>query len=172
MTRYLLSTQLVLLAAFGFTIYATLVHSPVETGESAPGFTLTMDSGQTIGPRDFGGKLLVLNFWASWCAPCVREMPSLNQFAQATRDKGVVVAAVSIDGNEAAYRRYLKVLRPGFLTTRDGEARVSAAFGTFAWPETYVIDPSGRVRRKYIAERDWMDPQILSDIGQLAAQVR
>ncbi|MBY0506152.1 MAG: TlpA family protein disulfide reductase [Bryobacteraceae bacterium] len=172
MTRLILSAQLVLIATFGLLLRGTLRQVPVETGETAPAFALTMDSGATIGPRDFGGKLLVLNFWASWCPPCLREMPSLHRFAQAMRGEGVVVAAVSIDGNAEPYRRYLQKLRPAFLTARDAEARVSASFGTFAWPETYVIDGSGRVRRKYIAERDWMDPQILADIAGLARSVR
>lgn len=172
MTRLVLSAQAVLLATLALVLNGTLRQLPVEAGQCAPPFSLTMDSGATIEPRSFGGKLLVLNFWASWCAPCVREMPSLNRLAQAMRGQGVVVAAVSIDRHAQPYLRYLEQLRPSFLTTRDEEARVSASFGTFAWPETYVIDESGRVRRKYVAERDWMDPRILADFAELARNGR
>ena len=77
---------------------------------------------------------------------------------------GIVVVAVSVDKSEAAYKRFLQQVQPGFMTVRDPEADVPARFGTFKWPETYVIDQSGRVRQKYISNRNWMDPAVMSEI--------
>lgn len=142
----------------------------MEPGQTAPAFAFQTDDGRTVSRDEFGGKLLVINFWATWCAGCVREMPSLSRFAAEMRSEGIVVAAVSIDRNEQAYRRFLQQLRPSFRTSRDPEGDISASFGTFRIPETYVIDRSGRVRQKYIAERDWKDPIIISEIRSFLSQ--
>jgi thiol-disulfide isomerase/thioredoxin len=68
---------------------------------------------------NFGGKLLVLNFWATWCPPCVQETPSLSQFAATYANKGVVVLGVSVDKDEKAYRNFLQKFNPAFLYARD-----------------------------------------------------
>jgi thiol-disulfide isomerase/thioredoxin len=111
--------------------------------------------------HNFGGKLLILHFWASWCAPCIEETPSLNAFTQEFADKGVVVLGVSVDKDVSAYQRFLQQFRPTFLTARD--AQIHEDYGTFMYPETYFIDPNGRVLRKLdVAGINWMDPQLTS----------
>ena len=70
------------------------------------------ESGKQITRSDFGGKLLVLNFWATWCPPCIEEMPSLDQFAREMSNSGVVVLGVSIDTNENAYKHFVQQARP------------------------------------------------------------
>jgi thiol-disulfide isomerase/thioredoxin len=114
---------------------------------------------------NFGGKLLVLNFWASWCPPCVQETPSLSQFAQQFADKGVVVLAVSVDKDEKAYRAFLQRFRPSFLTARD--FKVHEDYGTFMYPETYFINPEGKVIRKIAEAADWSDPQLQQFVSSL-----
>ena len=119
-------------------------------GDKAPDFTITTDSGKQITRSDFGGRLLVLNFWATWCPPCVEEMPSLDEFQKRLAASGVVVLGVSVDTNEPPYRAFLQKARVSFLTARDPQASISAEYGTFKYPETYVIDSSGRVLQKHI----------------------
>ena len=162
--RVLLGVMAVLVVAFIFVTKDLFVQRVVEAGDKAPDFRVTTEDGKTITRDDFGGKVLVLNFWATWCPPCVEETPSLSEFARQTAKDGVVVLAVSIDKSEQAYRRFLQQVRPGFLTTRDPEADIPTRFGTFKWPETYVIDRQGRVRQKYISNRNWTDPAIMSEI--------
>jgi cytochrome c biogenesis protein CcmG/thiol:disulfide interchange protein DsbE len=141
------------------------IHQPlIEVGDKAPSFSFQTDDGQTINPAAPDGRLLILNFWASWCPPCIEEMPSLNRLASDLRKDGVVVAAVSIDHNAAAYTRFVQQMRPGFATYRDPEGDLAASFGTFRVPETYVIDASGRVLQKYISNRNWIAPEIVSEI--------
>jgi|SRR5579871_3763607 len=149
-----------------YVLYAALHQHVVVAGDSAPDFTITADNGRTVSVRNFGGKLLVLHFWASWCAPCVEETPSLSQFAQEYGPKGVVVLAVSVDRDQKAYERFLAQFHPAFLTARD--FTVHEDYGTFIYPETYIIDTSGRVLRKFdVAGINWMDSQMTSYINSL-----
>src|SRR5438046_2386979 len=138
--RILLGTLVVLFATFLFTIRHSFEPPVVKKGDTAPVFSVTTDSGKQISPSNFGGKLLVLNFWASWCAPCLEEMPSLEQFAKGMANSGVVVLGVSIDTNEKSYKRLLQQAQPSFETSRDPQADIATNFGTFKWPETYVIN--------------------------------
>src|SRR5215470_4888331 len=112
-----------------FAIYVGIHERIVAAGDSAPEFTITTDNGRTVSVPNFGGKLLVLNFWASWCPPCVEETPSLSRFAQQFADKGVVVLGVSVDKDEKAYRAFLDRFRPAFLTVR--EMKTHEDYGTF-----------------------------------------
>jgi peroxiredoxin len=162
--RILLAVMAVLVVAFIWVIKDLFVQRIVQAGDSAPDFRVTTENGRTITPDDFGGKLLVLNFWATWCPPCVEETPSLSQFTRQMAPHGVVVVGVSIDKNEQAYRRFLQEMQPAFLTARDAEADIPARYGTFKWPETYVIDGSGRVRLKYVGPRNWTDPALITEI--------
>src|SRR3954462_15883453 len=87
---------LALFAGFLFTIYGSFEQRIIEAGDTAPEFSVTTVSGRKVTSTDFGGKVLVLNFWATWCPPCIEEMPSLNQFARTMTASGVVVLGVSI----------------------------------------------------------------------------
>ena len=143
-------------------VASTLRDRLVVAGDSAPDFTVTTDRGQKLSLDNFGGKVLVLNFWATWCPPCISELPSLNAMAGELKDSGVVVLGISVDKDEAAYQRFLKKVKLNFETSRDPKAEISSEYGTFKYPETYVIDREGKVLEKFIADRDWMDPQILA----------
>lgn len=163
--RYLRLGIGLLLIALVYVIYASIHERIVVAGDEAPEFTLAADSGRTVSVPNFGGKLLVLNFWASWCPPCVQETPSLSRFATDYAGKGVVVMAVSVDKDEKAYRNFLQKFRPAFLTTRD--FKVHEDYGTFMYPETYLIDSRGKVVRKIAEGADWNDPQLRQYIDSL-----
>jgi thiol-disulfide isomerase/thioredoxin len=154
-----------LVAVFVFTVYAAIHERVVVAGDRAPDFTITADGGRLLSASNFGGKLLVLNFWATWCPPCVEETPSLNRFAQQYADKGVVVLALSVDRDEKAYRAFLRRFKPDFLTARNAE--LHADYGTFMYPETYIIDAKGRVLRKYAEAEDWTGPEITQYVNSL-----
>jgi thiol-disulfide isomerase/thioredoxin len=155
----------VLTVALVFAIYIGMHERVVVAGDTAPTFSLTADNGKTIGVPDFGGKVLVLNFWATWCPPCVEETPSLSRFAAEYKDKGVVVLAVSVDRDENAYRKFVQKYKPAFMTVR--EDKVHADYGTFMYPETYIIDSKGKVVEKYAEEVDWGSRRVTSLINSL-----
>lgn len=156
-----------LTVAMIFVVAGTLEQKIIGKGDTAPKFTITADQGPTISRADFKGKLLVLNFWATWCPPCVEEWPSLNQFAAMYKDKGVVVLGVSVDRNEKRYAEFLARNKPAFLTARDPETNISASYGTFMYPETYIIDQKGKVLFKIANAQNWMDPAFLNYLQTL-----
>lgn len=148
----------VLAIGMAVAVYPTLEQRVVGPGDAAPAFSVKTDGGRTITAADFGGRVLVLNFWASWCQPCIEEFGGLSRFAQETSGQGVVVLAVSIDRSDKAYKRFLESTRPNFQTSRDPEADISSSYGTFLVPETYVISKDGKVVKKIIgAIENWDD---------------
>ena len=165
--RILKASIAVLLALFVVVIYQTLHETVVQAGDKAPDFRIATDTGPIVSRASFGGKILVLNFWATWCPPCVQEMPSLNSFARAMAPKGVVVLGISVDKEEKAYKTFLSRAKVGFLTARDAGKNINADYGTFKYPETYVIDPSGKVLQKFIGPENWDDPRMLQYINSL-----
>ena len=171
--RILAGLIVALAGALVWVVYGTLEAPTVGAGDKAPNFNVVTEDGRTITPTNFGGKLLVLNFWASWCAPCIEETPSLNAFQRLMAPKGVVVVGVSIDTNEKLYLEFLKRFYVSFATSRDPEADIPAHYGTYQWPESYIIDPSGRVVEKivgvlnYPSGQQWMDPEFVAHIQKL-----
>ena len=156
-----------LLAVFVYVIFDSFHERLVVVGDSAPDFSITADNGRSVSLSNFGGKLLVLNFWATWCPPCIEELPSLDAFQRRFANSGVVVLGISIDKDEKLYRDFLAKVRVSFLTARDPENKINAEYGTLKVPETYIIDGRGKVLRKIISNTDWMSDRMLKDVESL-----
>jgi cytochrome c biogenesis protein CcmG/thiol:disulfide interchange protein DsbE len=137
---------------------------PRQVGRLAPDFTV-VDGNHTLRLSSYRGKVVVLNFWATWCPPCIEEIPSLNELQQQMPQ--LVVLGVSVDQDEGAYQRFLGRHRVDFTTIRDGAQHSNALYGTFVFPDTYVIDRGGRIRRKFINAQDWTSPEILDFLSRL-----
>ncbi len=125
------------------------------------------DADRTVTLSQLKGQVVVLNFWATWCPPCIEEMPSLVQMQQRMKSKGVTVLAVSVDVDQDNYQRFLKDHNVNLLSVRDGDQKSNALYGTFKFPETYVIDRNGVVRRKFIGAVDWTEPDVIEYLGKL-----
>jgi len=163
--RFLRLGIVALAGLFVFVIYAAIHERVVVAGDSAPDFTITAENGRAVSVPNFGGKLLVLNFWATWCPPCVEETPSLSKFAQDYASKGVVVLGVSVDKDETAYKRFLQKFQPEFLAARD--LKLHEDYGTNIYPESYIIDAKGKVVLKIADFADWNDPKLRQYIDSL-----
>ena len=159
---------LLLTVALVAVVASTLRDRLVVAGDSAPGFEVTTDSGRKISVDNFGGRVLVVNFWATWCPPCINELPSLNAMAAELKGDGVVVLGISVDKDKAAYDKFLKKVKLNFETSRDPGADISAEYGTFKYPETYVISREGKVLEKFINEQPWMSPEIVARLRRYA----
>ena len=139
---------------------------PPHIGTAAPGFTV-QDSDRKVSLDELRGKVVVLNFWATWCPPCIEEMPSLVQMQQKMKGKGVEVLAISVDADRGAYQDFLKAHNVDLLTVRDADQKSNNLYGTFKFPETYIIDRNGVLRRKFIGAIDWGTPEILDYLSKL-----
>lgn len=137
---------------------------PRQPGRPAPDFTVT-DGTRSVRLADYRGKVVLLNFWATWCAPCIQELPSLQALQQ--RMPGVVILAVSVDEDPDAYHRFLSEHPLSFTTVEDSARRVNALYGTSLFPETYVIDRNGTIRRKFISAQNWTNPEIVEYLSHL-----
>jgi len=139
---------------------------PPRIGQNAPDFTV-QDSDHKVTLSEFRGQVVVLNFWGSFCAPCIEEMPSLIQMQAKLKKNGVTVLGVSIDADDGAYHKFLKDFGVNFVAVRDEAQKSSTLYGTFRWPETYVIDRNGVVRRKFIGAVNWNSPEITDYLSKL-----
>jgi cytochrome c biogenesis protein CcmG/thiol:disulfide interchange protein DsbE len=139
---------------------------PPRIGAAAPDFTV-QDTDHNVTLSQYRGQIVVLNFWATWCPPCVEEMPSLISMSQRMRDKGVTVLGVSIDVDGDAYHRFLKDHGVTFPTVRDPDQKSARLYGTSGWPETYIIDRKGIVRRKFIGPVDWNSTEVTQYLSKL-----
>ncbi|MGA2203757.1 MAG: TlpA disulfide reductase family protein [Terriglobales bacterium] len=169
MRRTLLATPLVTLLAIGLLSALIGCYSgghPARIGSNAPDFTV-QDSDHKVTLSQFRGQVVVLNFWATWCPPCIEETPSLVRMQARLKDKGVVVVAVSIDADDAEYHRFLKDYGVNMVTVRDEARKASSLYGTFGWPESYVIDRNGVIRRKFIGAVDWTSPEVTDYLSKL-----
>jgi cytochrome c biogenesis protein CcmG, thiol:disulfide interchange protein DsbE len=139
---------------------------PSRVGSPAPDFTV-QDSDHKVTLSQFKGQVVVLNFWATWCPPCIEEMPSLVQMQQRMKSKGIKVLAVSVDVDDASYRRFLRDHNVDLLSVRDPDQKANSLYGTFKFPETYIVDRNGIVRRKFIGAVDWTEPDVLEYLSKL-----
>lgn len=144
----------------------SLRDTSAKEGGPAPAFSIKTDEGKVVTASAFGGKILVLNFWATWCAPCVQEIPSLNEFQRRFAKSGVVVVAISVDKNDRKYKTFLSRIPVSFETARDPSQDVSAEYGTFQFPETYIIKDS-RIMRKFPNAEDWLSDDMTQYVQSL-----
>lgn len=139
---------------------------PPRIGTPAPDFTV-QDSDRSVKLSDYRGQIVVLNFWATWCPPCVEEMPSLVEMQRRMKAKGITVVAVSVDVDQGAYNQFVKEHNVNLLTVRDAGQKSNALYGTFKFPETYIIDRNGVMRRKFLGAVDWTAPDITEFLSKL-----
>ena len=140
---------------------------PLELGENAYDFTVPALAGGDLHLRDYRNKVVVVNFWATWCPPCVEETPSLEKFAERMRNQDVAVIGVSVDQDKSALEKFVAAYHLTYPIARDPDQVVASRYGTFNFPETYILDRQGRVAEK-LWTWDWDDPRIIDFVQQLA----
>lgn len=154
-----------LLLALIFALASCRTSEPAAIGTTAPDFTVS-DGQKTVTLSQFRGKPVLLNFWATWCPPCVEEVPSLVALQQQVGDK-VTIVAVSMDQDESAYKAFTAKHMPGMLTVRDPDHKSSSSYGTFAYPESFLIGRDGKIQRKFIGAVNWTSPEMIDFFKKL-----
>ena len=137
---------------------------PAQTGKAAPDFTVS-DGTTTVHLASYRGKVVLLNFWWSECAPCLEELPSLLELHHEM--PSLAILAVSIDDDQATYSRFLVRHHVDLITVRDPSESTAQLYHTDMWPETYLIDRNGIIRRKFVGPQDWTSPEIRNYLSSL-----
>jgi thiol-disulfide isomerase/thioredoxin len=157
---------------------ATAAHPPlVELPGMPPAPALRLPrldvdgAGAPVDVADHAGSVVVLNFWATWCTPCRREMPALLRAAEQLREHGVVLWTVNQGDPLERVRAFLDSLGLEIPTLLDPQLSSAVAWVVRGLPTTYVLDRQGRIRYVALGERDWDDPALLAQIRALAAQL-
>jgi len=140
-------------------------NHPEQIGKPAPQFRLN-DGQQSVDLGALRGHVVLLNFWATWCGPCVEELPALEKMQSDLPQ--VHVVTISTDEDDATYRDFMVRHRVSLLSVREGNTAANALYGTFRYPETYVIDQNGIIRRKFIGPQEWANPEIEDYLRKLA----
>jgi cytochrome c biogenesis protein CcmG/thiol:disulfide interchange protein DsbE len=141
------------LLAYGFSRDPRYIRSPL-TSRAAPSFTLTLFDGRTVALEELRGKVVLVNFWASWCVPCRTEAPSLEEGWRKYRDRGVVFLGVNIQDKEPDAIRFVEELGITYPNGRDASGKISIDYGVWGIPETFVIDRQGRITYKHVGALD------------------
>ncbi|MBF0318571.1 MAG: TlpA family protein disulfide reductase [Nitrospirae bacterium] len=137
-------------------------------GQAAPDFSLKSINGGTISLSSYRGKVVLLNFWATWCAPCKEEMPSMNMLYHKYKNNGLVVLAASTDNSAAAVERFVSRHHLAFPVLLDSDMKVAKAkYRINAQPTTFLIGKDGTVINKYFGSVNWMDETIQKEIAAL-----
>lgn len=169
------------MAAWGVVAFAALVvvffampmyrqGEPTVAGKKAQDFPLEI-SGKPGRLSDLRGKVVVLNFWASWCPPCKEETPALNHLQKYIEGRNALVLGVSVDEDSEAYEKFLKEYGIIFPTFREPTRKVALDYGTSLYPDTYIIDRRGKIARKFFGPQQWDSPELLAYFDAILAQI-
>lgn len=140
----------------------------IESGDRAPEFSLPAQDGRLVSLSEFRGKVVMVHFWATWCPPCVEELPTLDKLYRGLAAKNFIMLAVNVDeGGVEAVAPFMQRNRLNVPILFDPGGAIARFYGTYKLPETYIVDQRGVVRYKAIGPKDWTDPRnvkILQDL--------
>ena len=162
---------IVVILAYGYVRTAENRGYALRAGTVAPPIAVTDLAGRAGALESLRGKLVVVNFWATWCPPCVAEMPSLERLHRTLGPEGLAVVTVSTDEDEAELRRFVAEQQLTLPVWRDPGGRVaSGSYHTTGYPETFVIDRTGVLLEHVVGPAEWDSPQRLAGFRQLLGQ--
>jgi peroxiredoxin len=161
----------VVMAAAAFAIFSGGSRSaPVGRGTQAPGFRLPrLDAAGELALEELRGRVVLVNFWATWCKPCEDEMPAMERLYRRLQGSGFEVLAISVDEDADQVRRFRERLGLSFPILWDPEREVSQTYQTFRYPESLLVGPDGVVVERYIGEKDWDAETYVDRIRRLLA---
>jgi peroxiredoxin len=159
-------------AAFGFISLQESKGRGLETGKPVPDFQLPALSGGPGGLAALRGRVVLVNFWATWCPPCVAEMPSLDRLSRTVAAEGLVVVGVSVDNDETALRDFVGRHRLGFTILRDPGAHTAAAYRVAGYPQTFLIGRDGTLVKTLLGPAEWDTAEAIAYFRGLLADPR
>jgi peroxiredoxin len=154
----------VVLGVIGFGLGAALLLTPeitrIEPGARAPDYTVAnVTTGDSVSVRDYRGRVVLLNLWATWCPPCEQEMPSMERLYHELGPQGLEVVAISIDQlTPDGVRQWVEERGLSFTVLHDRSGRIQQAYQTTGMPESFVLDREGVIIKKVIGAAEWDHP--------------
>lgn len=142
----------------------------VKEPSAAPDFTLINPDGKKVSLKDFRGKVVFLNFWATWCEFCREEMPAMERLYQEFRGKGLEIVGVDVKDKRADALAFVKKLRVTYPIVLDPDGEVGVLYGAFGLPLSYLIDRKGMVVARLFGPADWYSPGARQLIKSLVEQ--
>ena len=134
----------------------------LEKGVPAPNFSLPGLDGKNVSLANFKGKVVLLNIWATWCAPCVAEMPSMEKLYQELKGKDFELLAISVDESGAeAVKPFVEKYKLGFPVLLDTNGEIKNLYQATGIPESFIIDKGGMIVEKIIGPRDWASSEAI-----------
>ncbi|OGF61436.1 MAG: hypothetical protein A2Y62_12075 [Candidatus Fischerbacteria bacterium RBG_13_37_8] len=133
----------------------------LKEGMQIPSFSIYSLGGKEFSKENFKGKVVLINFWASWCKPCIEEFPLLIRLRNKFSADKMEMLLVNIGENNEEIRKFLQDNKFDIPVYRDPRAQMSKQFGTFKYPETYIVDKNGVLRKKVIGQLNWVEDDIL-----------
>jgi peroxiredoxin len=141
--------------------------APLEVGRAAPEFVLPRLGGGELALRELRGKVVLLNFWATWCAPCEQEMPAMQRLYARLAPRGFELVAISEDDGPEVVDEFRARLGLTFPIALDPDHAVARRYQSFRYPESFLVDREGVLVARYIGERDWDAPEYVNRIERL-----
>ena len=159
--------SLLLAASLGLSSAAMAVG----VGEKAPSFSLpTLGSGQSMGLSKYKGRVVYVDFWASWCGPCRESLPMLNELRNELKRKGFEVLAINLDENTDDAKAFLKQFPVSYPVLLDPEGRIPEKYELPGMPTSFMIDKKGNVAKIHVGFKAADMPQIRKDVIKLLKQ--
>jgi cytochrome c biogenesis protein CcmG/thiol:disulfide interchange protein DsbE len=158
----------IVLAALTMLVFGSSTSPPVGRGTVAPDFSLSgLDSHEPYSLSKLKGKVVLVNFWATWCKPCEEEMPAMERLYRELHPAGLEMLAISVGEEAEVVRAFRDRLRITFPILLDSDKSTSMEWQTYAFPETLLVDRDGVVLERYVGPRDWYAPAYVARLGQL-----
>lgn len=152
---------LILLAVPAWAVPPAPWEADELIGKPAPDFTLKDLEGATVSLKSLRGKVVLVNFWATWCPPCRIEMPSMNGLYEKFKGKGLMILGVSSDQSEEQIRKFLEKTQVTFPILLDSENTIAPIYKVIALPTSYIIDRDGVLVKKIFGGQDWTSDESL-----------
>ena len=142
---------------------------PIRAGQPAPTFELPRLDAPPVSLPSLRGRVVLLNFWATWCKPCEEEMPAMQRLYTALAGPDFELVAVSVDASPEDVKQFRDRLKLSFPIALDPDKRVSSSYQSYRYPESYLIDREGRILSRYIGPRDWDEALYVDRIRRVIA---
>ena len=159
-------------ACVGVVVLTTLAAAPttaVDAGAPAPAFALPDVRGEVITLEKLRGRVVYVDFWASWCGPCRQSFPWMNEMQRKYGAQGFTIVGINVDKRDADAQRFLQQVPAAFTIVYDPKGQVPAAYGVKAMPNSYLIDAQGRVAGVEYGFKDDRKADLERQIGALLA---